>query len=308
MYHKSVLLEECLENLNIKENGIYIDATLGFAGHSKEILKRIPKGHLYAFDQDDFAIQKSNEILKTVSNNYTIIRSNFSNMKKELNKLNITKVDGILFDLGVSSVQLDYDERGFSFHKDAPLDMRMDTTSPFSAYNVLNEYSYEDLVRILREYGEEKYATNIAKNIIKERTKKPIKTTFEFVDIIKKSMPMKAMREKHPARKSFQAIRIEVNHELEVLKTALKQALELLDVGGRLCVISFQSLEDKIVKNTFNEVSNIKKEFQKLPYIPDEYLPKFKIISKGITPTQKELSENYRSHSARLRVIERIKL
>ena len=307
MYHKSVLLEECIENLKIKQDGIYIDATLGFAGHSKEILKRIPKGHLYAFDQDDFAIEKSNEVLKKISNNYTIIRSNFSNMKQELKKLNISKVDGILFDLGVSSVQLDNDERGFSFHKDAPLDMRMDTQKKFSAYNVLNEYSYEDLTRILKEYGEEKYASNIAKNIIKEREKSPIKTTFEFVNIIKMSMPMKAMREKHPARRSFQAIRIEVNKELEVLEIALKQAIELLKPQGRLCVISFQSLEDKIVKNIFNEISNIPKEVQNLPYIPEKYQPKFKIISKGITPTKQELENNSRSHSARLRVIERIK-
>ena len=307
MYHKSVLLKECIENLNIKDNGIYVDATLGFAGHSKEILKRIPKGHLYAFDQDDFAIEKSKEVLKNIANNYTIMRSNFSNMKKELLKKGITKVDGILFDLGVSSVQLDFDERGFSFHKDAKLDMRMDTTSPISAYNIINEYSYEDLVRILREYGEEKYATSIAKNIIKERQNKKIETTFELVDIIKKSLPMKAMRDKHPARKSFQAIRIEVNHELEVLETALRQALELLNINGRICVISFQSLEDKIVKRIFNEVTTVPKEFTNLPYIPEEYLPNYKIISKGITPSKEELTENYRSHSARLRVIERIK-
>ena len=307
MYHKSVLLKECIENLNIKDHGIYVDATLGFAGHSKEILKRIPKGHLYAFDQDDFAIEKSKEVLKNIANNYTIMRSNFSNMKKELLKKGITKVDGILFDLGVSSVQLDFDERGFSFHKDAKLDMRMDTTSPISAYNIINEYSYEDLVRILREYGEEKYATSIAKNIIKERQNKKIETTFELVDIIKKSLPMKAMRDKHPARKSFQAIRIEVNHELEVLETALRQALELLNINGRICVISFQSLEDKIVKRIFNEVTTVPKEFTNLPYIPEEYLPNYKIISKGITPSKEELTENYRSHSARLRVIERIK-
>ena len=306
MYHKSVLLKECIDNLNIKENGIYIDATLGFAGHSSEVLKRIPKGHLYAFDQDDFAIEKSKALLKEIGTNYTIIRSNFSNMKKELSKLNITKVDGVLFDLGVSSVQLDFDERGFSFHKDAPLDMRMDTTAPLSAYNVVNEYSYEDLVRILREYGEEKYATSIAKNIVKERETTPIKTTLELVSIIKKSMPMKAMRDKHPARRTFQAIRIEVNHELEVLETATRQALELLNHGGRLCIISFQSLEDKIVKNIFNEVSSVPNEMKSLPFVPTEYQPKYKIISKGITPSKEELEENYRSHSARLRVIERI--
>ena len=305
MFHKSVLLAECLENLNIKEDGIYVDATLGFAGHSKEILKRIPKGHLYAFDQDEFAIEKSDELLKSVANNYTIIKSNFSNLKEELLKLGVSKVDGILFDLGVSSVQLDDADRGFSFHKDAKLDMRMDRNNLLSAYQVINEYTYEELVRILRDYGEEKYATSIARNIIKKREIKPIETTFELVDIIKSSMPMKAMRDKHPARKSFQAIRIEVNHELEVLETGLRGALELLNKNGRLCVISFQSLEDTIVKSIFNEVSNIPEEFKSLPFIPEEYQPKYKIIAKGITPTKEELEENYRSHSARLRVIER---
>ena len=307
MYHKSVLLKECIDNLQIKKNGIYIDATLGFAGHSKEILKRIPEGHLYAFDQDDYAIEKSRIALKEVGNNYTIIRSNFSHMKKELLKLNVEKVNGILFDLGVSSVQLDDDKRGFSFHKDATLDMRMDTTSNITAKNIVNEYSYEELTRILKEYGEEKYASSIAKNIIIERKNKEIDSTMELVEIIKKSMPMKAMREKLPARRTFQALRIEVNHELEVLEEGLRQALDLLDIGGRICIISFQSLEDKIVKNIFNEVSSVPNEFSKLPYIPEEYLPKYKIISKGITPTKEEIEENYRSHSARLRIIERIR-
>ena len=307
MYHTSVLLKESIENLNIKENGIYVDATLGFAGHSSEILKKLNTGHLYAFDQDDFAIEKSKLILKKISNNYTIIRSNLKNLKKELSTYNVEKVDGILFDLGVSSVQLDNDERGFSYHKDAPLDMRMDTKSPLSAYNVVNEYSYEDLYRIIRDYGEEKYAKNIARNIVKSRDISKIKTTLELVDIIKKSMPMKATKEKHPARRTFQAIRIEVNHELDVLKEALNQSLDLLNIGGRICVISFQSLEDKIVKETFNKVTNIPEEFKKLPFIPDEYQPSFKIISKGITPSHEETENNYRAHSARLRVIERIK-
>lgn len=307
MYHKSVLLDECIENLNIKEDGIYVDATLGYAGHSSEILKRIPKGHLYCFDQDDFAIEKSDERLSTISNNYTIIRSNFANMKEELAKLNVDKVDGILFDLGVSSVQIDEASRGFSFHQDAKLDMRMDTKSNFSAYNVVNEYEYQDLVRVLRDYGEEKYASSIAKNIIKARETKNIETTFELVDIIKNSMPMKAKRESHPARRSFQAIRIEVNKELEVLELALVQALDLLDIGGRLCIISFQSLEDKIVKNKFRSVSEIPDSMKKLPFVPDEYLPKYKVISKGITASKNELDENSRAHSARLRVIEKCK-
>ena len=307
MLHKSVLLNESIENLNIKDNGIYVDATLGYAGHSSEILKRIPNGYLYAIDQDDYAIEKSKEKLSTIASNYHIIKSNFSNLKEQLKKFNIDKVDGILFDLGVSSVQLDFDERGFSFHKDAKLDMRMDTNKCFSAYNVVNEYEYKDLVRVLREYGEEKYASSIAKNIIKERNIKPIETTLELVSIIKKSMPQKSMRDHHPARKSFQAIRIEVNDELNVLKTALEQALELLNIGGRICVISFHSLEDKIVKDIFNKYSTPPKNMQKLPFIPEEYLPKYKIISKGITASKEELEENNRARSARLRVIERVR-
>ena len=307
MYHKSVLLDECIDNLNIKEDGSYVDATLGYAGHSSEILIRIPKGHLYCFDQDDFAIEKSNERLSKIANNYTIVRSNFANLKDELAKLGISKIDGILFDLGVSSVQIDDADRGFSFHKDAKLDMRMDTKSSFSAYNVVNEYEYHDLVRILRDYGEEKFATSIARNIIKARSVKNIETTFELVDIIKNSMPMKAKRDGHPARRSFQAIRIEVNKELEVLEKALEQAIELLNVGGRLCVISFQSLEDRIVKNEFKEVSELPSNMKSLPFVPEEYLPKYKIISKGITASLGELEDNSRAHSARLRVIEKCK-
>ena len=307
MYHKSVLLDECIENLNIKQCGIFVDATLGYAGHSSEILKRIPNGHLYGFDQDDFAIEKSNERLSGIADNYTIIRSNFVNMEVELAKLGVTKVDGILFDLGVSSVQIDQADRGFSFHQDARLDMRMDTKQAFSAYNLVNEYDYPNLVRVLRDYGEEKFATSIAKNIIKARENQKIETTFELVDIIKSSMPMKAKREGHPARRSFQAIRVEVNRELEVLEKGLEQALRLLNVGGRLCVISFQSLEDRIVKNKFRECSEVPDNMKKLPFVPDEYLPKFKVISKGIVASDEELEENSRSHSARLRVIEKIK-
>lgn len=305
MFHKSVLLNECIQNLNIKEDGIYVDATLGYAGHSSEILKRIPKGHLYGFDQDDFAIEKSEERLKNISNHYTIIRSNFSNMKLELEKLGVSEVDGILFDLGVSSVQIDDAARGFSFHQDARLDMRMDTKQEFSAYHVVNEYDYQNLVRILRDYGEEKYATSIARNIVKDREQKKIETTFELVDIIKKSMPAKALRDGHPARRSFQAIRIEVNHELDVLKEGLEQAIHLLKKDGRLCVISFHSLEDKIVKKKFLEYSEVPKDMKNLPYIPEEYLPKYRVISKGIVASKEELLENSRAHSARLRVLEK---
>lgn len=307
MYHKSVLLKECIDNLKIKEDGIYVDATLGYAGHSSEILKRIPNGHLYAIDQDDFAIEKSRERLSAISDNYTIIRSNFANMKDKLAKLGVEKVDGILFDLGVSSVQIDDATRGFSFHQDAKLDMRMDTTSDFSAYNVVNEYDYGNLVRVLRDYGEEKFASSIAKNIIKARDVKPIETTFELVDIIKQSMPMKAMRDSHPARRSFQAIRIEVNHELEVLEKGLEQAISLLNKGGRLCVISFQSLEDRLVKNRFRDVSEVSKDMKNLPFIPEEYMPKYKVVSKGIVASREELELNSRAHSARLRVLEKCK-
>lgn len=304
--HKSVLLEESINSLNIKEDGVYVDATLGYGGHSGEILKRLKKGKLFAFDQDEYAINYCKE--KFIDNgNIEIIKSNFSNMLEELNKRGITKVDGILFDLGVSSVQLDMEERGFSFHKDALLDMRMDTSKSFSAYNVVNEYSYNDLVRIFREYGEEKYSTSIANKIVKYRENKPIETTLELVDIIKSGMPMKAMRESHPARRVFQAIRIEVNNELGVLQTALEDAIKLLDIGGRISVITFHSLEDKQVKKTFKKYSEIDEKIKNLPFIPEEYKPILKIVEKGITPSKKELEENNRSRSSRLRVAEKIK-
>ena len=306
MKHKSVLLKESIDFLNIKEDGVYVDATLGFGGHSLEILKRIKKGFLFAFDQDSEAIAYSKERLKNYDN-YKIIKSNFVNMQDCLALENINKVDGILFDIGVSSMQLDEDYRGFSYHNDARLDMRMDTSQELSAYEVVNNYSYEDLVRILRDYGEEKYAPSIARNIVKERANKSIETTLELVDIIRKSMPAKELRDGHPARKTFQAIRIEVNKELDVLESALIQALELIKVGGRVCVITFHSLEDRIVKNTFRKYSEVDSKFAKLPFVPDEYLPKFKVVCKGITASEDELKENPRARSARLRVIEKIK-
>lgn len=306
LMHKSVLLNETIDNLDIKIDGIYVDATLGFGGHSGLILKRIKRGFLFAFDQDDMAIEYSDKRLKEIGSNYEIIKSNFRYLKEELKKRKIYEVDGIIFDLGVSSPQLDIPERGFSYHNDAHLDMRMDRSKDFSAYNVVNEYSYEELVRILREYGEEKYASSIAKNIVKDRESKPIETTFELVDIIKKSMPFKAMRDSHPARKTFQAIRIEVNNELEVLKIALEDSLSMLKVGGRVAVITFHSLEDRIVKEMFNKYSKVDGSLSKLPFIPEEYLPKYKVVA-NITPSDLELEENNRSRSSRLRVIERIK-
>lgn len=304
--HKSVLLNECIKYLNLKDDSIIVDATLGYAGHSSNILKNIPNGYLYAFDQDEEAIKNSAEKLKKISNNYEIISSNFVEMKKELEKRKITKVDGILFDLGVSSPQLDEKERGFSFHEDARLDMRMNQKQKLSAYEVVNEYQLEDLIRIFREYGEEKYATSIAKRIVDVRKSKKIETTLELVDIIKSSVPEKYKREKHPARKVFQAIRIEVNKELDVFSSALNQALELLKVNGRICVITFHSLEDKICKERFKKVSDIKSELKKMPVIPNSYLPQFKII-KTVLPTKEEIENNPRARSAKLRVIERVK-
>ena len=300
--HISVLLEESIDNLNLKEDSVIVDCTLGYGGHSSEILKRINKGFLFAFDQDNDAILSSTERLNKIGNNYEIIKSNFVNIKEELNKRDITKVDGILYDLGVSSPQLDEGDRGFSFHQDARLDMRMDKSKDLDAYEVVNTYSYEDLVNIFYKYGEEKYASSIAKGIINSR---PITTTLELVEVIKNNVPEKYKRDKHPARKVFQAIRIEVNDELNVFEKSLKDALELLDVGGRICVITFHSLEDKICKNIFNSVSKVDDSLKHLPIIPDEYLPKFKVI-KTIDPSKNELEVNSRARSAKLRIIERI--
>lgn len=308
MLHKSVLLSESISNLNIKNGGVYVDATLGFGGHSSEILKKNKKGRLICFDQDNEAINYSREYLSKFGNNFTIIKSNFVNMKSELNKLGITKVDGILFDLGVSSVQLDEAERGFSFHKDAKLDMRMNQEQALSAYEVVNTYSFKDLVRILTKYGEEKYASSIARNIIKYREKKNIETTLELSEIVNSSVPMKVRREKNPSRKTFQAIRIEVNNELEVLSSALEQAIDLLDINGRICVITFHSLEDRIVKQTFKKYSEVDKMFKDLPEIPEEYKPILKLIGKSITPGNNELEENNRARSSRLRVAEKIRI
>ena len=305
--HYSVMLNEVIESLNLKDGGTYVDGTLGYAGHSSAILGRIKRGFLFAFDQDIDAINYSKEVLKKIGNNFTIIKSNFLYMKQELEKLNIKKVDGILFDLGVSSPQLDDASRGFSYLKDAKLDMRMDKSSDFSAYNVVNEYSENELSKIIFSYGEEKYAKNIAKNIVKKRLEKPIETTFELLEIIKHSMPYKDTISKNPGRRTFQAIRIEVNHELDILDETIRNALSLLKPNGRLCIITFHSLEDKIVKKIFKEVTNVDKLVRGLPEIPDSYQPKFKLISDGILPSDKELLENHRSRSSRLRVIERIR-
>lgn len=301
--HESVLLKESLEFLNLSDDSIIVDCTLGYGGHSSNILKKIPNGHLYSFDQDIDAINYSSERLSKINSNFTIIKSNFKNITAKLNELNVTKVNGILYDLGVSSPQIDVSERGFSYHLDSRLDMRMDKDNKLSAYEVVNNYPYEKLVKIFREYGEEKYSTSIARGIINNR---PIETTLELAEIIKENVPFSYRKDKHPARKVFQAIRIEVNDEMNVLNDSLRQALELLTLNGRLCVITFHSLEDKLVKKMFREVSSIPNELSKLPIIPEEYLPKYKEI-KTLTPDLKEISSNNRSRSATLRVIERIR-
>ena len=306
--HYSVMLKEVIDNLNLKDTGIYVDATLGYAGHTGEILKRVKRGFIFAFDQDINAINYSKEKLSKIGSNFLLIKSNFLYMKEELAKQNISLVDGIVFDLGVSSPQLDTKERGFSYHFDSRLDMRMDLDNPLSAYEVVNNYSESDLIRIISTYGEEKHAKSIAKNIVKARNIKPIETTLELVDVIKKSMPYKDTINKHPAKKTFQAIRIEVNHELDILETSLKNALSLLNVGGRMVVITFHSLEDRIVKQVFKEVSSVDPVVASLPVIPDAYQPDFKLVTdKVILPSKEELEENNRSHSSKLRVIERIK-
>lgn len=306
--HVSVLLNESISSLNLKENSIIVDATLGYGGHSSSILDRIKKGYLFAFDQDSEAIRHSTDRLSKVGANFTIIKSNFVNMKEELNKRGIEKVDGVLFDLGVSSPQLDEAERGFSFHEDAPLDMRMDREQKLTAYDVVNNYSKEELARIFLKYGEDKFSNNIAKKIVEYRTTKPIETTLELVEVIKTAVPMKFRIDKHPARQIFQAIRIEVNHELDVIEPALNQAMELLNVGGRIAVITFHSLEDRLVKNIFREKCKIDEKLKGLPNIPEEYLPDFKLVeNKAIVPSEEELEKNPRARSSKLRVIEKVK-
>ena len=307
--HKSVLLNEAIESLNIKEDGLYVDCTLGGGGHSEEILKRLTTGHLYCFDQDDHAIEAGTTRLQDISDHFTIINSNFVNIKTKLHELGVEKVDGVLYDLGVSSPQFDEESRGFSYRFDGPLDMRMNQHQSLSAYDVVNNYSYSDLVRILYKYGDEKFAKSIARHIEQERAKKPIQTTFELVEIVKQAIPARARRTGgHPAKRTFQAIRIEVNDELNVFEKSLNDALSMLNIGGRVSVITFQSLEDKIAKYTFNEITSMPEIPKNIAVIPDNMQPRFKKVTrKPITATEAELQENYRSHSAKLRVVERVK-
>jgi len=306
--HISVLKDELIENLNLREDSIIVDGTLGYAGDSSIILKRIKKGFLFAFDQDSEAISYSRKVLESIGNNFTIIKSNFVNLKEELNKRGIEQIDGAIFDLGVSSPQLDNKERGFSYHEDARLDMRMDKDNKLDAYYVVNNYSLNDLTRIFRDYGEDKFAYQIAKKIVNEREKKKIETTLELVEVIKSAVPEKERRKKHPAKQIFQAIRIEVNHELDVIKPALEQALSMLTVGGRVEVITFHSLEDKIVKKYFKELTEVDEKIKGMPNIDPKYLPDFKlVVNKAIIPSEEELESNNRSRSAKLRIIEKIK-
>ena len=306
--HVTVLLNEAVEGLNIKEDGIYVDCTLGGAGHSCAILKRLTTGHLYCFDQDQTAIAAARSRLSEISDNFTIIYSNFVNIKAELSNLGITKVDGILFDLGVSSPQFDTGERGFSYNYDARLDMRMDTNNSLDAYTIVNTWSYEQLVEILFKYADEKFAKRIARKIEQSRVNKPIETTFQLVEIIKEAIPAAARRKGgHPAKRTFQALRIAVNDELNVFDRALKDSLALLNSGGRIAVITFHSLEDKICKYTFNDVTKLKDVPTGLPIIPDYLLPKYKLVNKkAIIASKEELEINHRAHSAKLRVIERV--
>ncbi len=307
MKHYSVMLNEAVEGLNIKPDGIYVDGTCGYAGHSSEILKRLSTGHLYAFDQDEEAIKYATMKLEQISSNFTIIHSNFVNMKEELKNKGIESVDGILFDLGLSSPQIDNAERGFTFMNDAPLDMRMDQSKDFSAYDVVNNYKEDELTNIFFIYGEEKMSRVIAKKIVSERQKKALETTKELVKVIESAVGAKYFNKQHPERQIFQAIRIEVNSELTVLKDVLPDAIDLLNKNGRMSVITFHSLEDRIVKQLFKKESEIDDLVKGLPVIPSEYQPKIKLINKKpILPSDKELNENSRSRSAKLRIIERV--
>lgn len=306
--HIPVLLEETINGLNIKKDGVYVDCTMGGAGHSSKILSSLSEsGKLYCFEQDSYAVFRGQTRLSTISNNFTIIPDNFVNIKEQLKRLNVYEVDGILYDLGVSSFQFDMGERGFSYNIDAKLDMRMNQDQDLSAFEIINEYSYEELKKILYIYGEEKYASSIVKKILKEREKAPIETTLQLSEIIKSALPPKVRRkEGHPAKKTFQAIRIAVNNELNVFESSLRDALTLLKQGGRICVITFHSLEDRICKNVFKDM--IKDDVPRgLPIKDKDIIRKYKLInSRVITPTDEELTMNNRAHSAKLRIIEKL--
>lgn len=302
--HYSVLKSEVIDALNIQEDGIYIDATLGYAGDSLEILKRIPKGYLYAFDQDETAVKYSIQLLKEVGNNFKVFNTNFVNMEEVLKKENISLVDGILFDLGFSSPQVDDPKRGFSFMQDGPLDMRM-SNSGICAKDIIDTYSYEELVHLFFTYGEEKQSKIIAKKIKEQHVS--ITSTMQLVEVIKSAVGANYFYKYHPERKIFQALRIEVNGELKVLEEVLPNAIKLLKKGGRMAVITFHSQEDRIVKKIFKQYSEVNELVKGLREIPEEYKPLIKLVNKKvIVPTIDEIQENSRSKSAKLRIIERI--
>ena len=307
--HYPVMFFECIEGLDIKPNGIYVDCTAGGGGHSEGILKKLDSGKLISIDQDDNALLACKNRFEKYGDKSILVKSNFCELERVLNDLNIDRIDGVIMDLGVSSHQLDTPERGFSYNCDANLDMRMNPLSPLSAYDVVNTYSESELKRIISEYGEEKFAHIIARNIVKERTIKPIETTTQLVDVIKKSIPVGAAKKEaqHPAKRTFQAIRIEVNHELDVITPAINTAINRLNKGGRIVIMTFHSLEDRIVKNAYNEYAQgctCPKDF---PICVCGNKPKIKIINKKpITASQEELEQNSRSKCAKLRIAEKL--
>ena len=309
-HHVTVMLHETIDMLDVKPDGIYVDATLGGAGHSEYLLSKLSeKGHLYAFDQDQNAIDNAQKRLAPYIEKgmVTFIKDNFRHLKDRLHDLGVTEIDGICYDLGVSSPQLDQRERGFSYKKDAPLDMRMNQEASLTAYEVVNQYDYHDLVRIFFKYGEDKFSKQIARKIEQAREQKPIETTTELAEIIKSAKPAKELKKKgHPAKQIFQAIRIEVNDELGAADESIQQAMDMLALDGRISVITFHSLEDRLTKQLFKEASTV--EVPKgLPFIPDDLKPKMELVSrKPILPSKEELEANNRSHSAKLRVARKI--
>lgn len=307
--HKSVLLEETVNGLNIKPDGIYVDGTLGGGGHAEEVCKQLnDKGSFIGIDQDAAAIEAASVRLAGFGERVTIIRSNYCDMKSRLRERGIDKVDGIILDLGVSSYQLDTAERGFSYREDAPLDMRMDTRQKMTARDIVNDYSEMELYRVIRDYGEDKFAKNIAKHIVAARGKAPIETTGQLTEIIRQSIPMKYQKKSgHPAKRTFQAIRIELNRELEVLRDSLDDMIDILNPGGRLCIITFHSLEDRIVKSAFKKNENPCTCPPDFPVCVCGKVPKGRVITKKpILPGSKEMEYNSRSKSAKLRIFERI--
>ena len=306
--HKSVLLEETIDGLNVKPDGIYVDGTLGGGGHSYEVCARLgEKGSIIGIDQDEDAIAAADVRLKDFREKVTIVRSNYCNMKSVLHGLGIDKADGIMLDLGVSSYQLDTAERGFSYREDAPLDMRMDRRQTTTARDIVNGYSEMDLYCVIRDYGEDKFAKNIARHIVRERSRRPIETTGELTEIIRGAIPMKYQRKGgHPAKRTFQAIRIELNKELEVLKNSLDDMIEILNSGGRLCIITFHSLEDRIVKSTFRKNENPCTCPSDFPVCVCGKVSKGRVITrKPVLPGEAEISGNSRAKSAKLRIFER---